>query len=297
VGLIWLLQNDPEVPQALRADASQYGWCKDEWPGNGHVPRQVYVREGRRIVGDYILTERDGDVDPALGRTRIQPTSIAVVEWAFDSHGCHKYDPAHPGVREGYTLVGHAPMQVPYGVLVPRNVDGLLVPVACSCSHVAYNALRMEPVFMALGEASGIAAHLAIGNNTPVRRVSVAQLQHLLAARCGVITFYEDLGPDSPLFVAFQWLGARGLNSGYKATPEIKLDQRGALLRFQRILRCEGRVWDAQLDNPDAQLCAGDLAQWLRRAGYEPGDQELAALGQQQLNLGQFAQFVYTTMK
>ena len=96
VGLFWLLQNDPEVPSAVREDARQYGWCRDEWPANGHVPRQVYVRQGRRIVGDYMLTERDGDLDAALDRTRVQPTSIGIVEWSFDSHACHKYDPAPP---------------------------------------------------------------------------------------------------------------------------------------------------------------------------------------------------------
>lgn len=102
-------------------------------------------------MGEYVLTERDADVDVAMGRTKVQPESIAVIEWAFDPHGHHKYDPKHPGVREGYYFVLHEPFQVPYGVLVPRKIDGLLVPVACSCSHVAYNALRMEPVFMALG--------------------------------------------------------------------------------------------------------------------------------------------------
>src|SRR5262249_17724238 len=154
-----------------RKEASQYGWHRDEWPSNNHMPRQVYVRQGRRILGDYILTERDADLDSDLQRTRIQPTSIAVIEWAFDPHGHHRYDPQHPGVREGYIFVAHQPFQVPYGVVVPRAIDGLLVPVACSCSHVAYNALRMEPVFMALGEACGIAAHLAIRHRVQVRSI------------------------------------------------------------------------------------------------------------------------------
>ena len=207
VGLLWLLQNDAEVPAALREDARQYGWCRDEWPANGHLPRQVYVRQGRRIEGEYVLTERDAELDKQLQRTRVQPTSIGIVEWSFDSHGCHKYDPAHSGVREGYTMVPHEPFQIPYGVLVPRRIDGLLVPVACSCSHVAYNAIRMEPVFMVLGEASGIAAHLAIRDSVAPRRVPVAELQRLLVERRGVATFYEDLKFDHPTFAAMQWLG------------------------------------------------------------------------------------------
>jgi type II secretory pathway pseudopilin PulG len=176
----WFLQSDPEVPEAIRREASQFGWCRDLWPDNGHVPRQVYVRQGRRILGEYVLTQRDGDLDPALQRTRLQPTSIGIVEFAFDSHGTRKFDPAHPGVREGYIYITHPPLQVPYGVLVPRQIDGLLVPVACSASHVGYNAVRMEPVFMALGEASGTAAHLAVRRKVPVRSVPVAAVQHLL---------------------------------------------------------------------------------------------------------------------
>jgi hypothetical protein len=297
VGLLWLLQNDPEVPATLRDDARQYGWCRDEWPTSGHVPRQVYVRQGRRIVGESTLTQRDGEVVPPLGRTRVEPTSIGVVEWAFDSHGCHKYDPAHPGVREGYTMVPHEPFQVPYGVLVPRGVDGLLVPVACSCSHVAYNALRMEPVFMALGEASGIAAHLAIAGGVAVRRVPTAELQRLLVERGGVITFYSDLKFDHPEFPAFQWLGARGLNPGYQATPELALMRRHGWTKLGRILRAEGKSWTEPQNDPELPLRAADLLAWLRQAGYAPpADAGPVAPDGPPLTLAEFARLVYRAL-
>lgn len=246
VGMIWLLQNDPEVPAAVRVDASQYGWHRDEWPSNNHMPRQVYVRQGRRILGDYVLTEHDADLDPALKRTRVQPSSIGVIEWAFDPHAHHRYDPAHPDVREGYIFVDHEPFQVPYGVLVPRRIDGLLVPVACSCSHVAYNALRMEPVFVALGEVCGIAAHLAIRRGVQIRHVPVGELQALLVERRGVITYYDDLPFTDPAFSAFQWLGARGLNVGYQADKDAKLTRAEAAERLDRILKTHGPV------SPDA---------------------------------------------
>jgi hypothetical protein len=295
-GLLWLLQNDPEVPAELRAEASEYGWCRDEWPDHGHTPRQVYVRQGRRIEGEYMLTQRDADLDPAFGRTRIQPTSIGIVEWAFDSHGCHKYDPAHPGVREGYTMITHEPFQIPYGVLVPRGIDGLLVPVACSCSHVAYNALRMEPVFMALGQASAIAAHLAITGNVALRHVPTAQLQHQLVERGGVVTFYHDLKFDAPLFAAFQWLGARGLNPGYTADPKLKLTRCDASARLARILRFEGKTWAEPRDNPQTDLSSQDLADWLAQAGYQVRLAEFRATGDNGLTLGQFATLVYHTL-
>ena len=187
VGMLWMLQNDPEMPPALRQDAQQYGWCSDEYINNKHLPRQLYVREGRRIEGEYLLTEHDGDLAEGWKRTRVQPTSIGLVEWPFDSHGCHRYDPEHPGTREGYTFVDHAIFQIPYGVVVPKKVDGLLVPVACSATHIAYNGLRMEPVFMILGEACGQAAHLAIKNGVPARAVPLPYLQKYLLENGGAI--------------------------------------------------------------------------------------------------------------
>ena len=292
VGLIWMLQNDPEVHAALRTDALQFGWHRDEWPANGHIPRQVYVRQGRRILGDYVLTEHDADLAAELQRTRIQPSSIAVIEWPFDPHGHHRYDPAHPGVREGYIFVGHEPFQVPYQVLVPRRIEGLLVPVACSCSHVAYNALRMEPVFMALGEACGIAAHLAIRRGVQVRGVPTAELQALLVERRGVITFYEDLPFTDPAFAAFQWLGARGLNPGYRATRDVKLTRAGGAVRLARILRLHGKTWTAPRDNPDAPLLAADLEAWLKLAGYTSSSNASSAL-----DLTQFASTVYQALR
>ncbi|MCW5964131.1 MAG: FAD-dependent oxidoreductase [Bryobacterales bacterium] len=270
VGLIWLLQNDPEVPEALRQDALQFGWHRDEWTDNKHVPRQVYVRQGRRILGEYVLTERDADLVPAINRTKLQPSSIATIEWAFDPHGHHHYDPAHPGTREGYFFVLHEPFQVPYGVLVPRQIDGLLVPVACSCSHVAYNALRMEPVFMALGEASGMAAHLAIDKGVALRGIDTAQLQALLVERRAVVTFLEDLPFADETFAAMQWLGARGFNTGYRADRDAPLTERDAADRLGRVLISLGKNWQAPELLAAKPLSMATVADWLQQAGY-PG--------------------------
>jgi hypothetical protein len=289
VGLIWLLQNDPEVPEAMRQDSLQYGWHRDEWTDNGHVPKQVYVRQGRRIVGEATITQRDADLDPALQRTRVRPDSITTIEWAFDPHGHHKYDPAHPGVREGYFYVDHEPFQVPYGILVPQKIDGLLVPVACSCSHVAYNALRMEPVFVALGEASGLAAHLAITTKVQPRKVDTRTLQKELVERGGVVTFYHDLPFDDPDFAAFQYLGARGLNPGYRAEKETLLTRGAGAERLARILGQEGRTWTAPAGDAASPLTGDELAQWLNGAGFQAG----GAAGTAQLTLGGFAGAVY----
>jgi hypothetical protein len=296
VGLIWLLQNDPEVPEAIRQDAQQWGWHRDEWPTNQHMPRQVYVRQGRRIVGEAILTERDGDLDPQLQRTKLRTDSIAVIEWEFDPHGHHKYDPQHPGVREGYFYVSHDPFQVPYGVLVPKKMDGLLVPVACSCSHVAYNALRMEPVFMALGEASGIAAHLAVSKKVAVRRIPVAALQKILVERRGVITFFADLPFNDPAFPALQFLGARGLNKGYVASGASRLSAGAGWEALSRVFAAEARIWRSPQGDPASPLRAAEVVAQLKKAGYRVDGKGKSPDPAEPLTLAQFATLVYQSV-
>ena len=134
----------------------------------------------------------------ATGLPKRKPDGIAVAEFEFDSHAVHKFDEAHPGVREGYFFVGHEPLQLPYRILVPQAVDGLLVPVACSASHVGYQTIRMEPVFMALGEACWHRRRQSrSGQASMCARVDVAAVQREILHRGGVI-LYEcaPLQPD-----------------------------------------------------------------------------------------------------
>jgi hypothetical protein len=190
-GLIWLLGNDPECPQELRDDVKQWGFPKDEFTDNRHRPHHIYVRQGRRIWGEYNLTQNDAKPIFETGLPKRQPDGISIVEFEFDSHGVSKFDPRYPGVRPGYVFIAHDPFQIPYRVVVPKYVDGLLVPVACSATHMGYSALRMEPVFMALGEACGIAAMTARAAGTSVRQVDVKSVQREIVNRGGVI-LYEN---------------------------------------------------------------------------------------------------------
>jgi len=190
-GLVWLLQHDASVPASIRDEALQWGFPKDEFTDNRHRPHHIYVRQGRRIWGEYTLTQNDAKPVFETGLPARQPDGISVVEFEFDSHAVLKYDPAYPQLRPGYFFVFHDPFQIPYRVVVPKVVDGLLVPVACSTTHVAYSALRMEPVFMALGEACGIAATKAQQSGTTVREVDVKSVQREIVKRGGVI-LYEN---------------------------------------------------------------------------------------------------------
>jgi hypothetical protein len=188
-GLLWLLQHDQAVPESLRAEAMQWGFPKDEFTDNHHRPHHIYVRQGRRIWGEFTFTERDADLDDTTGLPRRKPDGIAVAEYPFDCHSVTKFDPAFPFLRPGYFYIDHEPLQLPYRILVPMCVDGLLVPVACSASHVGYQTIRMEPVFMALGEACGIAAKTAQDARVEVRAVNVTDVQREILQRGGVILY------------------------------------------------------------------------------------------------------------
>jgi hypothetical protein len=289
LGLIWFLQNDSDVPEGFRTEASRWGLCKDEFISNRHLPRQMYVREARRIFGEYVLTERDGELAPGFQRPRPQPTSIAVATYGFDCHAVHKYDPAHPGVREGYFLAGHPPLQVPFGVLVPRTVDGLLVPVCCSASHVGYQTLRMEPLYMTLGQAAGTAASLAVRQKVRVRDVPIETLQRELIAQKGVITYYDDVPIDHPAFGALQFLGARGLTGDFHAAPDSKLTRRQGAEAFARLCKSESITWTAPTDRLEEPLLTREVEGWLRQVGWSPKAGASATPADQQLRVADFA--------
>lgn len=183
--------DDPEVPQRLHEEASKWGFPKDEFTDNRHRPHHIYVRQGRCIWEDYTLSERDGRPVFETGLPRRHDDGIAVVEFEFDSHGVTKLNPSYPGVREGSIFISHDSFQTPYRVVLPKNVNGLLVPVACSATHVVCSARCMEPVFMALGEACGIAAETAHETKAELRSVDVQAAQRELIKRGGVV-LYEN---------------------------------------------------------------------------------------------------------
>jgi hypothetical protein len=263
LGFIWFLQNDPELPEAFRKQMSEFGFSKDEYVHNNHFPRQIYVREARRLHGSYIFTQHEDEIVPGLGRTRVHPSSIAIAEYPWDSHGCSRYDPAHPGIREGYFYVEHKPMQIPYEVMVPKKIDGLLVPVAVSCSHVGQQTLRMEPGFMVYGQAAGIAAHIAIRDQVTVRNVAVGKVQSEILRQKGKIAYLENITPSDPDFEAFQYLAARGANTGYDLDADRSMSQTDAVQALQRLSQYTGRKWMKPAPKPDEILNQRDLHQWI----------------------------------
>ena len=188
LGLIWFLQNDPEVPIEHRRLANELQFPKDEFTDNDHFPWQLYVREGRRLVGEYTLTEHD--ITGKGQAPKHHDDSIAVGEFPIDSFPARKRQSGDTLVLEGYLgMLDYItrPYEIPYRIMIPESVDGLLVPVAASTTHVAFSSIRMEPTWMALGQAAGVAANLAIEHDTTPRRVPIERLQTLLKQQGQVI--------------------------------------------------------------------------------------------------------------
>lgn len=210
LGLLHFLQNDPAVPARYRDEALQYGLCRDEFTSNGHLPEQLYVREARRLVGQHVFIE--GDMDQAAGdqRCRLFADSIAMGEYGPNCHGTSHEGPLFGGKHTGEFYKVVMPYQIPYGVIVPLKTSNLLVPVAASSSHVGFCALRLEPIWMSLGQAAGHAAVEAITHQTTVQQVDVVRLQRRLHADGSATIYTSDVLPGHPDFAAVQWWGLQG---------------------------------------------------------------------------------------
>ncbi len=201
-------------------EAQQVRLAPDEYTENSNVPYRVFVRESRRIVGEETMTE--ADVNPFILSNGLLPPlrrdSVGVGHYAIDSKPVRsKTDLATPDKGPGDVFLhnGSTAFQVPYRALVPKDVDGILVPTALSATHVAFSAVRMDPTWTVLGQAAGVAAVLSIRDGVPVRNVNVDVLQRELIAQRVKVAFYWDLSALHPAFLAVQWLSVRGVVSGY----------------------------------------------------------------------------------
>jgi hypothetical protein len=189
---LYFLRSDPSVPPKVRREAAEWGLPRDEFTGSGGWPHQLYVREARRMAGEYVLTQHD-----LLPRPRQQYDAVAMGSYHIDIREvqrtwCEVYehpDPLPCVYNEGYLSVPVRPYQIPYRSIVPRfeHCANLLVPVCLSASHVAFASVRMEVQYEMLGHAAGLAATLALRDSQPVQRVSITDLQDRLTAEGQVI--------------------------------------------------------------------------------------------------------------
>ena len=222
-GMLYFLRHDDRVPAVIRNEMARYGLCADEFTDNDNWPRLLYLREGRRMVGAHILTQRDVQV------SRTKPDTVAIASYAFDSHHVSRWIDGARRLRvEGGFWNGRPQAtrwSIPYRSLTPRadEVTNLLVSVTASATHVGFTALRLEPQYMLMGEAAGAAASMvarssASGGAIAVQAIDVAMLQQLLRSRGSIIDnhLFWDIA-QSPFRSEIERTFLRGVTFGCSA--------------------------------------------------------------------------------
>jgi len=177
-GLLYFLSNDPRIPQEIREEMKQWGLARDEFLDNGHWPHQIYVREARRMIGEFVMTENEIQGKSPVDR------SIGMGSYTMDSHNTQRYITPEGYVQnEGDIGVHpHQPYLIDLGTVLPKKEEckNLLVPVAVSSSHIAFGSIRMEPVFMILGQSAGTVASLAITTDRKVQDIPYDEIKAIL---------------------------------------------------------------------------------------------------------------------
>jgi hypothetical protein len=196
LGLAYFLATDAAIPQKVRDAMKTFGLCKDEYVNNEHFPHQLYVRVGRRMKGEYFLTEHD------LIRDTVKYDAIGMGSYNIDVREMQRSyipisrfpDMKNEVYNEGYLSIPAAQYEIPYRAILPKfeQCQNLLVPICLSGSHLAIASIRMEPQYMIMGQSAGVAAAMAIAGNRPVQQVDVFELQKKLVAAKQVLSLKNN---------------------------------------------------------------------------------------------------------
>ena len=176
-GLLYFLGHDASVPDYLRKQMLSWGYSRDEFVDNGGFPHQLYIREARRMIGEYVMTEHN------CRGIAVAVDSVGKAAYTMDSHNCQRVVVNGMVKNEGDVQVGgFPPYPISYRSITPKREEctNLLVPVCLSASHIAYGSIRMEPVFMVLAQSAAMAASMAIESNCKVQDIDVRSLQRKL---------------------------------------------------------------------------------------------------------------------
>ena len=286
-GLIYFIGHDPRVPEHLREEMLSWGYCRDEFLDTDGWPHQLYVREARRLVGEYVMTEHN-----SVGREVVED-GIGLAAYTMDSHNVQRVVVDGMVKNEGNVEVGGwpdddlggsvvvEPYPIAYRSITPKReeVTNLLVPVALSASHIAFGSIRMEPVYMVLGQAAAVAATMAIDAGTPVQLVDVPSLQRKLRdnplADGSTPEVLVDDADDGRVEISGRWAttapvgkfgltalehaGASRLDAGAgEDDPPDGVDRPSAEVRFRPPVAASGR-YDVYLYWPRAEDLATNV--------------------------------------
>lgn len=227
LGLLWFAQNDKDLPESFKKAVREWGLAKDEYQDNNNFPRQVYVREGRRFHGEHFFTANDALPVVKDGRPPLYHTSITASHYALDSHAVRKREEGKVHL-DGFFSYPSAVYTVPYGVIVPKGIKNLLIPVPVSGTHVGFSTLRMEPCWMALGEAAGIAASISIDDKVSIKNVDTEKLQRSLINNKATLIYFRDVNIKDPDFAMVQYMGIKGYLPEWNAELDKPLDNETA---------------------------------------------------------------------
>jgi hypothetical protein len=192
VGLIWFLQNDPDVDTATRHNWEGWGLCRDEFTDNGHWPRRLYIRSARRMVSDYVITEHHTSRNNEI---RVKDP-VAIAWWPPDLHHARRIVNNGCAYNEGFVFGGDdwRPFGISWKALMPKSTecDNLITPTCLSSSYVAYGAIRILPTFMILGQSAGCAASLALDEQIPVQMIAYDELEKILIENGQILEIPEN---------------------------------------------------------------------------------------------------------
>ena len=179
-GLLYFASTDPRLPEWLRKEMSSWGYSKDEFTDNGYWPYNIYVREARRMLGKYVMTENDVLIK------RPVPDPIGMGSYTMDSHNIQRYVTPEGFVQnEGdIGVAAPKPYQISLGSILPKEEEcsNLILPVCVSCSHIAFGSIRMEPVFMILGQSAGTVASMALNKKKNIHDLTYPEIREKLVA-------------------------------------------------------------------------------------------------------------------
>lgn len=224
LGLMWFLQNDPEMPADLCARAREWGLARDEFADTDNLPLQLYVREARRMIGRKTFTENDALLAPGSNRAPVHADSVGITDFSLDSLACTtERQPDTLCDGQLFQMEVSRPGQVPFGVLLPREFDNLLVVTTVSTTHVGWGTIRQTPTLMHLAESAAWAIVLAAREKIAPAHVNVDRLQRTLVEHGVMISFFNefDMGTKEPWVPAVQYFGTKGKFTTYDAKPAM----------------------------------------------------------------------------
>ncbi len=188
-GFFHFLATDPRLPESLRREMQRWGLCRDEFTDNGGWPYQLYVREARRMISDYVMTEKNCRESLPL------PDAVGLAAYTMDSHNCRRIVRNGLVENEGDTQIGgFPPYPIAYRAIVPKASEcvNLFVTACLSASHIAYGSIRMEPVFMVLGQSASAAACLCIDEKVEVQMLNMESLKKRLIAEKQILEWHSE---------------------------------------------------------------------------------------------------------